>query len=197
MKNKNKPTKYGDFVLFLPMLTDEVREKDLELLNKAEKPEYICGREVPDFNALTFGQYSDLCDAMGIEDKTKAMVEMLKAIYPDIMEEEINNAPAYDVWGFCIFAATEADRINKLFGSIHLEKTHEEIMAGIERMQFGTFGILDWYARRMGITDQNEVFSVKWVRIYQCMANDTEEAAYNRRLQTVYSNESRKRNKMR
>lgn len=197
IKNET-PTTYGDFILFLPMLSDECAKKDLDILNNAPKPDYICGRDIPDFNTLTFGQYSDLCDAMGNEDKAVAMVEMIKAIFPnDVMEDEINEAPAYDVWGFCSFAAKEADRINKVFGSIKFDKTPEEKQAGIDKLQFGTFGILDWYARRMKITDQNEVYSVKWVRIYQCMANDTEEAAYNRRLQAVYSNNARKRNKVR
>lgn len=181
------PTTFGEFALLFPLLTDECRNKDVAILNEAEKPLYVCKREVADsFDMITFGQYSDLCDAMQESDHFIMVSKIIKAIYPDVTDEEINATSAYDAFGFSIFAVKEADKINKIFSSVKASHTSEEVAAGIDRLQFGTFGILDWYAKRMGITDQNEVFAIPWVRIYQCMANDTEEAEFSRRLQRVY-----------
>lgn len=181
------PTTFGDFALLYPMLTEECKERDIAILNAAEKPSYICQREVAEsFDMITFGQYSDLCDALGEDDHILLIRKVIKAIYPDISDKEIDSVPAYDAFGFATFAAKEADTINKVFSSISVTHSSEEVAAGIDKLQFGTFGILDWYAKRMGITDQNEVFAFPWVRIYQCMSNDTEEAEFNRRLQKVY-----------
>lgn len=185
---------FGTFMLFLPHLTEECLEKDMQILNAAERPEELFGKEVmKDMNLITFGQYADLCDAIAMENHVEAMRTIIKTIYEDVSDIEIDAQPVESVWGFCNFAIKETDRINKLFSSVHIEYTEQEKKAGIDKLQFGTFGILDWYARRMGIVDQNLVNNEKWVRIYQCMKNDTEEAAYNRRLQKVYEDEAKRR----
>lgn len=192
-KAEDKPITFGEFTILMPYMTDECREQDLKILNEAEKPDFLLGQDVlENFNLITFGQYSDLCDAIGMQNHIEAMKSIIMAIY-DTTEDKILEESAYDVWGFCNFAIKECARINELFSSVHIEYTEQEKKAGIERLQFGTFGILDWYARRMGIVDQNLVNNEKWVRLYQCMKNDTDEAAYNRRLQKVYEAESKRK----
>ena len=62
----------------------------------------------------------------------------------------------------------------------------EEVAAGVHDLDFGSFGVLDWYAKRMGIANQNDVRDIAWVRIYQCMKNDHEQQLYERRLQEQY-----------
>lgn len=195
MKKTQNITTFGELVVLLPLCEEQNAKDNIDLLNKAEKPVVLFGNETPsDLNMITFGQYSDLCDVLGDEsDHITVMRKMLCVLYEDITEETINDAPAFDVWGMCNFICAEIKRINELFGSIHLEYTDQEKKAGIEKMQFGTFGILDWYAKRMGISDQNAVNSEKWVRIFQCMKNDNEETAYQRRLQKVYEEESRRK----
>lgn len=191
-------TSFGYLDTMLPVMTDESREKNLAYLNKMERPQYLFGQEVlQDFNLITFGQYSDLCDAMGGTNDLSLLRNVVRAIYEDKTDEDIDQQPATDIFGFCNFAAKEVERINKLFGDINIERTDEERKAGIDRLQFGTFGILDWYAKRMGITDQNEVNSVKWVRIYTCMKNDSDEVAFNRRLQKVYNDKIKQQNRRR
>jgi hypothetical protein len=58
-------------------------------------------------------------------------------------------------------------------------------MAGIEKLNFGMFGLADWYARRMGISDHDEAFNTPWLRIWQCRKNDIEEAEYRDNLQRI------------
>lgn len=187
-----KTTKFGDFMFFMPYLLDEVRESNIEKLNKAPKPKHIFGSDVPDdLNLISFGQYSDLCDILGQKEQDKIIVGIIEIMFPNVSKEQMNNSDAYDIWGYCNWVISEVNRINKLFSAIKIDYTPQEKKAGIEKLQFGTFGILDWYAKRMGITDQNQVNSEKWVRIFQCMKNDNEEAEFNRRLQKVYENEAK------
>lgn len=189
-------TNFGYFETMLPVMTEESRKKNIDILNKAERPKYLLDHEVPEnFNLLNFGQYSDLCDAMGGNNDVDMLKAIVKAVYPDATDEQIEAESVFKVFGFCNFAAREIDRINKLFGSIEVECSDEERRAGIGKVQFGTFGILDWYAKRMGIIDQNEVNSVAWVRIYTCMKNDSAEVAFQRRLQKIYNQKTSKGSK--
>lgn len=190
-----QPTSFGDLLLFLPLIEEDCLEKIVKQLNDAEKPDWLFGKDtLENFNLITFGQYSDLCDALEGENHIEVIKNIIHTMY-DVTDEDIDNESAYDIWGYVNFAVAEIQRINKLFGSIKMEYTEQEKKAGIERLQFGTFGILDWYSKRMGIVDQNLVNNEKWVRIFQCMKNDNDEALYNRRLQKVYEAEAKQRSK--
>lgn len=194
-KKTQQPTKFGDLVLFLPIMEESCLENIKDALNKAEKPTWLFGDETAEnFNLITFGQYSDLCDALDNDNHIDVIKNIIKVMY-DVTDDDIDNESAYDIWGYVNFAIEETQRINKLFGSIKMEYTEQEKKAGISQLQFGTFGILDWYSKRMGIVDQNLVNNEKWVRIFQCMKNDNDEAMYNRRLQKVYEAEMKQKSK--
>jgi hypothetical protein len=64
--------------------------------------------------------------------------------------------------------------------------------AGIDRLNFGVFGLIDWYARRMGITDHDEVLKVPVLRVYQCLKMDKEQQEYENRLAKVIRGERKK-----
>ena len=59
-------------------------------------------------------------------------------------------------------------------------------------MRFGLFGMLDWYAVRMGISDHDQVLKVPWLRIYKCMDMDNKRRAYEKRLQKVQADEMKR-----
>ena len=80
---------------------------------------------------------------------------------------------------------SEMERIGKLFQSLQSSNTADEKMAGIDRMNFGTFGVVDWYAKRMGIVNHDEVFATPWQRIYQCMKIDHEQNEFEKRYRKV------------
>lgn len=184
-------TTFGEYAAIYDVLTDECKEANNIILNEAECPEYLFFQSVPkDLKMITFGQYSDLCDVFSQKDVFE-IVKSVPEILFSVSEEEIFATNVAYLWGLCNFAAREIGNINKLFSEIRMDYTDEERKAGIENLQFGTFGILDWYARRMGITDQNAVNNEKWVRIYQCMKNDMEDAKFQRRLQKVYEQKSK------
>ena len=91
----------------------------------------------------------------------------------------------------------EVEKINNIFEKLHTEPTHREKQAGVERLQFGLFGMLDWYAQRMKIQNHDDVLQVPWARIYKCMDMDAKKAQYERRLQDLATKEMNHKNQRR
>lgn len=184
-KQKMKLTTYGEFLVLLPCCTEEHTEEIRETLKKAKPPAYVNGVELPkNLNTITYGQLDDLSRITQGQDPA---VQVFKILL-NIEAQEVYQMNVFDVFGFVNFCRSELERINKLFEAVAPSHTSEEIAAGIEDLNFGTFGVIDWYARRMGITNQDEVYSVAWVRIYTCMKNDNEQSEYEKRLNKQYLN---------
>jgi hypothetical protein len=153
-----------------------------EWLLSRPKPQRICRRRVPaTLDDLTLGDLFTLQNASGGRGITVAIAKVLL----NVSEQEIMQAPADQVFGLVLWVGKEIERINKLFDSVKDDPSPEEVQAGVKDLKFGLFGILDWYAARQGISDQNEVLKVKWVRIYKCMDIDTQRNSYARRLRDI------------
>lgn len=183
---------YGDFVILLPLCAEASRQRVIGKLNDCERPPFLGNTEVPNnLNGISYGELDDLSRIGGEKDPVASVVEIILGMNT----EDIYNLPVTKVFGFSNFVVKEVERINNLFSAIKLDHTPEEISAGIENLNFGSFGVLDWYARRMGIANQNEVRSVPWVRIYTCMKNDTAQAAYERRYNKVVLENAKRRRK--
>jgi hypothetical protein len=163
--------------------TEEVKMDLLKRLKGQPRPETLCGKIVPkDLNSISYGSLDDLRSAGEEKDPVGACAKILLGLEPEkLLREDVN-----DVFGFGGFITKELERINRLFKDIKVNYSKEEIAAGIRQLDFGSFGVLDWYAKRMGITNQNEVRDVAWVRIYQCMKNDCMKNEYERRLSQQY-----------
>ena len=48
--------------------------------------------------------------------------------------------------------------------------------------------INDWYARRMGMTNHDDAYNTKWIRIYRCMKKDTRDERFRERLSKIKMN---------
>lgn len=168
----------ADFLFWEPLLADEQRAQLLAV----ECPRCVLGVEMPvDLNSLTFEQLIRLWSV-------KTSRDLFTAVANEILhksERDILRADLLPVLGACNFVARELARISELWQSIPSTHTPEELQAGCQRLQFGVFGIADWYARRMGMHNHDEAFATPWVRIYQCMRNDAEEAQYRKRLNEI------------
>jgi len=183
---------YYEFLVLFAACSKKHQEEILGELANAPKPNFICDKEVPKtLNMLTYGQLDDLSDAGDGRDAHAVILEVIMGL----TKEQIYTMNVVDVFGFNNFVKEEVKRINALFDSIKLDHTQDEVSAGIEDLNFGSFGVLDWYARRMGITNQNEVREVAWVRIYKCMKNDNEKTAYERRLNQQLINRAKTKRK--
>lgn len=148
------------------------------------KPEFIGNNRTPsDLNDITMGQLIML-QSMG-DSKDVALIPCKTLLCME--EKEILSAKAETILGFSMWVITEVDRINKLFSSTSVKPTKEEKQAGVEKLSFGMFGMIDHYALRMGISNHEDVEKVPWVRIYKCLDIDSEKAKFQRRLQEVYA----------
>ena len=184
---EHTPPTYKEFLNLHRLCSEEVRKEDEEILSKQPRPEYLCGERVPEsLNLLTYGQLDDM---RNITDKKDIAYQLSYIVFGktlNLLDEDVNK-----VFGFVNFCASEVERINKLFSSLKHDYSAEERQAGVESLNFGSFGVLDWYAKRMGITNQNDVRDVAWVRIFKCMQNDHAQQEFEKRLQDIYMKKSR------
>lgn len=166
-----------------------VDEVDVKALSR---PSMVGGNEVPeDLNGLTLGQLLQLQEMSNERDTFFVPCRVLFGMD----DGETADCRAVEVVKLASWVAREVERIGKLFESTNTEPTAQQVRAGVHRLNFGIFGLIDWYARRMGIADHGEVEKVPWVRVYKCMQMDAETEAYNRRLNEVYRQEQERRNK--
>jgi len=180
----DKNTYFSDFLFKVDIF--KLNESQLnELFKKLEnyKPIMICEKKVPEnLNDLTFGQLALLQSIQTVEEM---LFNTIKIIL-DLEKESILNCPAFDIIGFMLFVKKELIRIGKLFQKIKYNPTAEEIQAGINQINSGIFGTIDWYALRMGITHK-EAEDTNWVIVYKCLKIDNEKAKFDKKLREVYS----------
>lgn len=159
-------------------------------LRNVAPPAEFGGKEAPqDLNGLSLGQLIQL-------ESISAEKGVFAAIAVVLLGKDGGwalKAPALPMLGLRNMVVAEQDRIAGLFGMLAREPDAAEVMAGVEQLDFGMFGLADWYARRMGITDHDEVFDTPWLRIWQCRKNDIEEAEYQERLQKIRTNMAKTR----
>lgn len=164
----------ADLLHWEPYLTDA----QIDEMKAVACPASIEGIAAPqDLNDITLGQLIQL-ESIGAEKGI--FVAIAEALFHK-NEEWAMNAPALEMLGLRNMALAEQERISQMFASLHREPTAAQVMAGIENLNFGMFGLADWYARRMGINDHDTVFNTPWLRIWQCRKNDQEEAEFNER----------------
>ena len=177
------------FVMLMPYMTEDTI-KSLVIL---PPPKVFCKVAVPDtLQLVTFGMLTQLQQAPKDNDYLKtccALVSTLTGIKP----ERVASRPAVEVLGIVNMIQGEMERIGKLFQSLNTEKSSEEVSAGIDRLNFGAFGIADWYAQRMNIIDHEEVFNTPWGRIYQCMKIDHEQGEFEKRYRKILENRSKRK----
>jgi len=156
-----------------------------------ERPAYIGQTKCPeDLSALTIGQLIELGEAQG-GDVDYRIAEIVLGID----RETTDGCRAIDVVAFLSWVGGQVKHINRLFEQVQTKPTAKEKQAGVENLQFGLFGILDWYAKRMGITNHDEVLTVPWLRIYKCMDMDNKTEQYQRRLNEISMQEARRKKK--
>lgn len=177
---------YGEFLKLFPFCSSDHQKELLKQLEGAKKPTFFAGAEVPDdLNLVTYGMLDDLSNISqsGLPDPMAQAIAKILCIDT----EKVYEANVFDVFGISKWIGSEVERINKLFKGISPRFSSQEIAAGVKAINFGSFGVLDWYSHRQGIADQNEVRDVAWIRIFTCMKNDNIKAEYEKRLNQVYS----------
>ena len=160
--------------------TSEVQEQ----IKNLPKPYSVGGVKTPDsLNDITIGELMELQSA----ENERELILKCCTILLSLDERNALKSRANEVLGFSVWVSKELERIAKLFQSTTIPPTPEEKQAGVDSLNFGMFGILDYYALRMGIADHEEVEKVKWIRVYKCLDMDAKKARYEKRLRTIYA----------
>ncbi len=172
---------FAHFVLLMPYMTEET----IKRLILIDPPAKFGKAAIPDtLQMVTFGTLTKLQQAAQSRDYLKTCCELV-SILTGYSAERVASRPAIDVLGIVNMVQREMERIGKLFQSLNSGNTAEEQMAGADKLNFGAFGIVDWYARRMGIIDHEDVFNTPWARIYQCMKIDHEQGEFEKRYRQI------------
>lgn len=174
--------------LTVAMFSADIKDLNLEGMSRPEK---VGGKDVPEsLDEMTIGQMLDLSSLSDGREMFFRVCEVLLGL----KESETGKARAVEVVRFVGWVLGRVKEINGLFEKTKGNPTPQELKAGIRRLNFGVFGMIDWYAQRMGITDHEEVMSVPWMRLYKCLDMDNQTKEFNRRLAKVYENEYRRKN---
>ena len=153
-------------------------------LEAFSRPAVVGGVFTPEtLNDITIGQLIQLSE---LSDDNESAYDICNILL-GLDREKVSKARAVDVVRFCGWVMTEAERINKIFQRAEIKPTAEEQQAGIERLRFGLFGMIDSYARRMGISNHDDVMNVSWMKVYKCTEIDNSIVLFNRRLNDVYA----------
>lgn len=178
----NHKTTVADFlrIASIPALSVEI---DKDVIKRLPVPKTYCGVEVK-IEALTLGQLTD------IEAEVKrgnALTAPVKVLF-GLSDKQILRSRLFDLLAVVNLANEAIEVVNKAFERIKANHTSEEIQAGVKRLNFGTFGLVDSYARRMGIADHDYVLNnVPALLIARCMEIDHKTAEYQRRLNEIYA----------
>ena len=178
---------FAHFVALMPYMTSDTI-KSLVLI---PPPKKFCKKDVPDtLQMVTFGMLTQLQQAADSNDYLKTCCKLV-SVLTGVDEKVVASRRAYDVLGIVNMIQAEMERIGKLFQSLQGDHSSDEVAAGIGRLEFGAFGIVDWYAQRMGIIDHEEVFATPWARIYQCMKVYHEQGEFEKRYRKIIENRSK------
>lgn len=179
----DKDTTFRDWLAIVPFTDFRIQQYP--------RPSFVGRHPVPEtLNDLTIGQLIEL-STIG---ESNASLYRIPEIILSMKPETTAKTRAVEVVQFIGWVTGEVQRINKLFEQAGGKPTEAEKRAGVNKLAFGLFGMLDWYALRMGYKDHDEVLNVGWMRIYKCIDMDNKKAEYNKRLQEEMINEYRRKN---
>lgn len=173
-----KNVRFKDW-LVIALLSSGIEKLELR---KMEKPFKVGKHRTPDnLNEMNIGQMLQLS-----EMKTGAdLFYFVTKVLLGMDEKETGSCKAVEVVSFVGWVIGQVERINRLFDKAKGHPTDKEVRAGIGRLKFGMFGLVDWYAKRMGIQNHDDVMGVTWIRVYKCLDMDTKTHEFNRRLAEI------------
>lgn len=158
---------------------------------KFTRPAFVGGVATPaNLFGLTLRQLISLSEIGDTDDSFYSICDSVLGINHD----DVDEARAVDVVRFVGWVSGELEKVNRMFEKVECGKpTDIEKRAGVETLRFGLFGMLDWFAQRMGIEDHDKVLNYPWLRVYKCMDIDNKTNLYKVRLQKLQAEEMRRK----
>lgn len=161
-----------------------VQFSDFKMGTASAPPAMVGKVKTPqNLNDMTLGQLLQLSQ-LTEQDSITGVCRILLGI-PAV---KLMRCRAVEVIMFVAWVMGEVDKINRLFSKLQVKRTEDEIKAGFDKIDNGAFGLIDWYAKRMGINDHEEAQKVSWLVVYQCMKIDHDYFVCNRKLMEIQRN---------
>lgn len=159
-------------------------------MERFSRPSQVADIKTPsNLFGLTLGQLITLSELPDNDDSFYTVCEAVMGLG----RTQVDEARAVDVVRLVGWVSGEVGKIAKMFKNADYNKpTPSEIKAGIKDVNFGLFGMLDWFALRMGIEDHDKVLQFPWIRIYKCLDMDNQKRAFEVRLQKIQAEEMRR-----
>lgn len=194
--NKSKRIK-RTFKQFIERLKLFDQTQVAKFIEQQPRPKKILWKDVPEnLNRATMGEINAI-------SLVKDELKMLTETTIDILHIPKWQQPIwrylvvrinYDkACGWINFITKESKRINKLWESIKVTPEEDDIKAGVGQLNFGLFGMIDAFAKRMGITNHDDVLKVGWITIWQCSKIDNEMIKFERRRRKVQQDKYKKK----
>lgn len=163
--------------IYVARLASDIGER----IKKLKKPSKVKGRKTPDtLNDISMGDYLMLQSIRTDED----FIFIPGNVLLGMSRKDILKADAYEVVAFSEWCVNEVNKISKLFAKTSVPATEDEKQAGVEKLNFGAFGLIDYFALRMGV-DHETAEKTPWVRVYKCLDMDAKQQLYRRRLNNI------------
>ncbi|MFV0469745.1 MAG: hypothetical protein ACK5MK_12555 [Dysgonomonas sp.] len=179
-------TSYKEFLLMVEVF--HLGEKEMEQIFDKVK-DYPLKKEFDfSFDDMEFGK---LCQLQSMKTGADLFVQSFWILL-EIAESDLLMHRAVDCLRFVLHVKTQMERITKLFNAIQYTPSSDEMLAGIGKLNHGFFGTADWYARRMGITDHEQVFQTNWMRIYKAMKIDFDNNNFEQNYRRVIEQKSKR-----
>ena len=155
-------------------------------IKNAPKPLKLAGVDIPpNLYKLTLGELVFLTTFSTDAEMIDNACEVFKIT--GILEQ-----PAEDAIGFLNWLQKELEKIVKMFTKTNSKPTSEEVQAGIQSLNFGWFGTIDYFAQRMHITHE-DAEKTSWVKVYKCLDMDKKVYLFRKRLSQIRNKQHSKK----
>lgn len=179
-------TTYNEFFFLLSVFRFE--DKLEELFDNIKDRPLIKQFDI-NFEDLTFGQLRRLQTEM--TNSGEMFTKPFEIIF-DLKEAEYMKMKAVDCLRFVLHTKQSLEAIVDLFDKIQHKPSEDELRAGINKLGGGFFHTADWYARRMGITNHDDVDKVKWGIIYLSKKKDFDEYVFQENYRKVIEQKNKR-----
>lgn len=98
---------------------------------------------------------------------------------------KVMNLNTADALRFVLEVKKSLERVVELFEQIRYEADEDEKKANISKTSGSLYNIADWYARRMSISDVEQVYLKPWTQIYAALKIDYDGLMYQKRLYQI------------
>lgn len=132
---------------------------------------------------MTFGQRMRLQDAYATGDIWASTCRELTSI-PGWIVPFIRVKKLYP---FILHVYTTLEELSKLDAELYIQPSHEELEAGLTKIDNGLFGIIDAVVARVpGVYTHEDVDEIPALRVYKMLKIDRDKVVAQRRLNEAY-----------